>query len=179
MTVLVASDQKELEKILVTSVDIDGPVYIRMARYLPQDLFGDLYSFEAGKGYQIEDGTDITLISTGISSMVALNALEELKKENISARMVHFPCLKPADNNLIVKCARETKAIITVEDHSIYGGLGGLVSEITSSEYPIKVVRIGMEDKFGLTATLDFQLEYFGITAENILEKAKDILKSV
>jgi transketolase len=87
--------------------------------------------------------------------------------------MVHLPSLKPVDKDLILKCAKETKALITVEDHSIYGGLGGLVSEVTSLEQPAKVVRIGMEDRFGLTASLEFQLKHFGISIDNILDKAK------
>ncbi|MES0341506.1 MAG: transketolase C-terminal domain-containing protein [Candidatus Humimicrobiaceae bacterium] len=177
MTVLAASDQRELENILTASAAMEGPIYIRMARYLPEDLFGSSYKFKIGKGHQIGSGTDITIISTGISSMVALDALEELKKENISARMVHLSSIKPADTELILKCAKETKAIITVEDHSIYGGLGGLVSEIVSLAHPVKVVRIGMEDKFGLTATLEFQLKHFGISVENIIDKAKKILR--
>ena len=176
MTVLAASDQRELKGILVSSVDIEGPVYIRMARYLPEDLFGKKYSFRIAKGYQVGDGTDITLISTGISSMIVLDALKELEKESISSRMLHLPSLKPVDSDLIIKCASETKAIITVEDHSVYGGLGGLVSEITSSGLAKRVLRIGIEDKFGITATLEYQLEKFGISTENIVKKAKELL---
>jgi len=176
MTVFAASDQRELKDMMIASANIDGPVYIRMARYLPDDLFKSSYKFEVGKGYQIENGTDITLISTGISSMVSLEALYELKKNKVAARMVHLPSIKPTDTELIIKCAKETKAIITVEDHSIYGGLGGMVSEIVGAEHPVKVARVGMEDKFGITASLDFQLNYFGISVENIVEKAKKIL---
>ena len=176
MTVLAASDQRELRDILVTSASTEGPIYIRMARYLPEDLFGDSYNFKIGKGYQVGDGSDLTIVSTGLSSMIALEVLEELERENIAARVVHLPSLKPVDKDLIIKSAMETKAIITVEDHSIFGGLGGLVSEITALEHPIKVVRIGMEDKFGLTASLDFQLKYFGISVKNILTKAKEVL---
>ena len=176
MIVLAASDQRELRDILVTSASTEGPIYIRMARYLPEDLFGDSYNFKIGKGYQVGDGSDLTIVSTGLSSMIALEVLEELERENIAARVVHLPSLKPVDKDLIIKSAMETKAIITVEDHSIFGGLGGLVSEITALEHPIKVVRIGMEDKFGLTASLDFQLKYFGISVKNILTKAKEVL---
>ena len=179
MTVFAASDQRELKDIILASAAIDGPVYIRMARYLPDDLFGNSYRFKAGKGYQIGEGTDITLISTGVSSMVALEALDELKKNNISARMIQLSSIKPADTGLIVKSAKETKAIITVEDHSIYGGLGGMVTEIVAAEHPVKVARIGMEDKFGLTASLDFQLDYFGINTRNIVTRARAILKSI
>ncbi|MCL5069658.1 MAG: transketolase family protein [Actinobacteria bacterium] len=176
MTVFVASDQRELKDIIIASTKIDGPVYIRMSRFLPGDLFGNNYNFKPGKALIIGQGEDITLVSTGISSMVALESLDELKKQNISCRMVHLPSIKPVDKELILKCARETKAIITIEDHSIYGGLGGLISEITSLEHPVKIARIGMEDKFGLTASLEYQLDYFGISTGNILNKAMMLL---
>ena len=177
MTVLAASDQRELKDIMIASTEIDGPVYIRMARYLPEDLFGSSYKFEIGKGYQVGDGTDITLISTGISSMVALEAMGKLKENGISSRLLHLPSIKPADTSHILKCAQETKAIITIEDHSVYGGLGGLVSEIVTAEYPVKVSRIGMEDTFGLTASLDYQLKYFGISTDNIVKRAIETIK--
>jgi transketolase len=176
MIVFAASDQKELHDILVTAAETEGPIYIRMARNLPEDLFGSSYKFEIGKGYQISDGKDLTLVSTGISTMVAFEALDELRKAGIKARLLHFPSIKPPDKDLLVKCARETGAVITVEDHSIYGGLGGLVSEILSQEFPVRVSRIGLNDQFGLTASLDFQLNYFGISVENILSVAKGIL---
>lgn len=179
MIVLAASDQRELKDIMKVSTEINGPVYIRISKYLPEDLFGSSYRFKIGKGHMVGEGTDITLISTGISSMIALETMECLKRENISTRMIHLPSLKPTDVDLIQKCAKETKAIITLEDHSVYGGLGGMVSEIVSSEYPVKVSRIGMEDTFGLTASLEFQLEYFGISVKNIVKRAREALKSV
>ena len=179
MIVLAASDQRELKDIMKASTEINGPVYIRMSKYLPEDLFGSSYRFKIGKGHMVGEGTDITLISTGISSMIALETLEWLKKENISTRMIHLPSLKPTDTDLIQKCAKETKAIITLEDHSVYAGLGGMVSEIVSSEYPVKVSRIGMEDTFGLTASLEFQLEYFGISVKNIVKRVREALKNV
>ena len=120
---------------------------------------------------------DTISLSTGLSSIVAYEALDMLKKIKISARMVHLPSIKPTDTDLIVKCAKETKAIITVEDHSIYGGLGGLVSEIVSSKHPTRVIRIGMKDKFGINADLDFLMNYYGINIENIVSSAKSILK--
>lgn len=179
MIVLAASDQRELKDIMKVSTEINGPVYIRISKYLPEDLFGSSYRFKIGKGHMVGEGTDITLISTGISSMIALETMECLKRENISTRMIHLPSLKPTDTDLIQKCAKETKAIITLEDHSVYAGLGGMVSEIVSSEYPVKVSRIGMEDTFGLTASLEFQLEYFGISVKNIVKRVREALKNV
>ena len=177
MRVIAPSDRKELHQVLKTAAKAEGPTYIRMARYLPDSIFDTSYKFDLGKGFQISNGSDITLISTGISSMVALDSLSELKKEGIDARLVHLPSIKPVDLDMIVKCAKDTGAIITVEDHSIYGGIGGLVSEIVSKNYPVLVSRVGMNDVFGLTAPLDFQLSYYGITAENIVSKTKEILR--
>jgi transketolase len=177
MKVFVPADRKELYQILKAVVDVEGPTYIRMARYLPDSIFENSYRFEIGKGLQISNGSDLTLVSTGISVMVALDSLSELKKDGIDARLVHLPNIKPADIDLIIKCAKETGAIITIEDHSIFGGVGSLISEVVSENYPVVVSRLGMNDMFGLTATLDFQLNYFGISVENVVSKAKEIIK--
>ena len=179
MQVLVASDQTELKDELLYAAKYKGPVYIRMARYLPQNLFGDNYKFKIGKGLLIGKGKDITLISTGISSIIALEALQELEDQGISAKLLHLPSIKPVDTKLIIKSARETSVLITIEDHSVYGGLGGMVSEIVSSNYPVRVIKIGMQDQFGITAPLDFQLNYFGISVNNIVLQAKKALENI
>ncbi len=148
-----------------------------MAKLLPHSIFENDYQFEIGKACQIGRGKDLTLISTGLATSIALKALPELARENINARLVHLPTLKPVDSEIIVSSAKDTGAIITIENHSILGGLGGLVAEIVTSEYPVPVHRIGLNDRFGLTASLDFQLEYFGLTVKNIITTAKEIIK--
>lgn len=176
VTVLVPADLRELSQILDSAASNKGPFYIRLQRYLPENIFSETYQFEIGKGFQIGNGNDITIIANGISSHIVLEAIEELKIKNIDPRFIHLPSIKPLDRELILKSAKETSAILTVEDHSIYGGLGGLVSEIVSESYPAPVYRIGLNDTFGITATLDFQLNHFGLTAKNIVEKTKKIL---
>jgi len=176
MKVIVPSDHRELADVLDFASKDTGPLYLRMPRVLPEKLFDSSYKFSFDKGYQINAGSDLTIISNGISSYVTVEALDELKKENIDARLIHLPVVKPVDTDLILKAAIETGAIITVEDHSVYGGLGGLVSEIVSENRSAMVARIGLKDMFGLTANLDFQLNYFGISVENIVKTAKNIL---
>jgi transketolase len=177
MKVIAPSDIKELKGVLIAVSKDIGPTYVHMPRVLPENIFDASYSFKIGKAYQIEDGKDLTLVSNGLTTHIAISSLELLKKENINASLLHIPTLKPIDREAIINCAKKTKAFLTIENHSIFGGLGGLISEIVSEEYPIPVFRIGINDAFGLTADLDFQLRYFGISAENILAKAKTLIK--
>ena len=176
MKVIIPSDHCELSNAIKMIAKIEGPVYLRMSKILPEKIFDSSYKFNLKKGIQVGSGKDLTIISTGIASVIALEALEELKKENICARLIHLPVIKPVDAQIVLKSARETGALITIEDHSIFGGLGGLISEIISENYPIILERIGMNDMFGLTANLDFQLNYFGISVENIIKVSKSIL---
>ena len=177
MTVIVPGDTIELTQVIIAVSETMDPTYIRMARSIAKSLFDTSHNFEIGNGYQFDSGKDVTLISTGITTNIAFDALKVLKGERINPRLIHLPTLKPADADLIIKCAKETGAIITIENHSIYGGLGSLVSEIVTKEYPVPVFSIGINDKFGLTAKLDFQLKYFGITIENIISRVKEIIK--
>ncbi len=177
MKVFVPSESGELSSIITAASKDPSPNYIRMSRHVGENIFDKSYKFEIGKIYQIGNGKDLTIASTGISTVVTLKALGLLKKEGINARLIHIPTIKPIDTDMIIKCAKETKAIITVEDHSTCGGLGGLIAEIVTSNYPVPVYRIGLENKFGLTAEMEFQLDYFGISEENILKTAKKILK--
>jgi transketolase len=176
MKVIVPSDHRELADALKFAAEDNGPLYIRMPRVLPEALFDDSYKFTFNKGYQVKTGCDLTIISNGISSLVASGVLDELEKEGINAGLVHFPVVKPADEEIILEAAEQTGALITVEDHSIYGGLGGLVSEITGKNRSAIVARIGLNDMFGLTASLDFQLDYFGISVENLIKTAKEVI---
>jgi len=175
--VIAPGDCNEFAQAMVAISEDYGPIYLRMPKLLKKNIFGSSHKFEIGKAYQFGKGSDVTIISTGITSSIALDALERLKNEGINARLLHLPTLKPVDSKSIVKCAKETGAIITIEDHSVFGGLGGLVSEIVTSKYPVPVCKLGLNDRFGLTASLDFQLNYFGLTVENIIKEAKKILK--
>ena len=177
MVVLAPGDIQELSQSIKAAYFHKGPVYIRMSRSLPDSILPTTNNFKIGKVYQYGDGTDLTIASTGLCTHIALQAQTELKNKGINARVLHVPSLKPTDRKQIIKCARETGAIVTVEDHSIFGGLGGLISEIVTKTSPVPVTNIGLDDTFGLTANLEFQLKYFNITVENISYNAEEILK--
>ncbi len=177
MKVIVPGDCNELRQAVRAVSKDDSPAYIRMANGPMKEIFGNSHKFEIGKGYKFGDGKDITLITTGITTEIAMNALPVLESESIKARLIHLPSIKPIDKDLVVKCARDTGAILTIENHSILGGLGSLVSEIVSKNCPVLVHNIGLNDTYGLNADLDYQLQYFGLTVENIVSRSKELIK--
>jgi transketolase len=177
MKVIAPSDCREFAQAVRVISEDEGPTYLRMAKLLPESIFGNEHTFEIGKGYLFGNGTDLTLVSTGLMTATALEALETLEKENVQARVLHLPTLKPVDKELIIQCAKETGALLTIEDHSILSGLGGLVAEIVTEEYPVPVCRLGMQDQFGLTAGLEFQLKHFGLTPEDVVSRAKQLIQ--
>ena len=174
MTVLCTSDDVQTKWAIKEMAKIDGPVYIRLARVATPVIYAENQKFEIGKMVQIGDGTDATVFATGVEVAEALKAKEELEKENINIRVVDVHTIKPIDRKMIIKCARETKKLITIEDHSIIGGLGTAVCEVLSEEYPTKVVRMGMQDRFGKSGKAEQLLKYFKLDSEAIIEKVKE-----
>ena len=174
MTVLCTSDDVQTRWAIKEMAKIDGPVYIRLARVATPVIYNENQKFEIGKMVQIGDGTDATVFATGVEVAEALKAKEELEKENINIRVVDVHTIKPIDREMIIKCARETKKLITIEDHSVMGGLGTAVCEVLSEEYPTKVVRMGMQDKFGKSGKAEQLLKYFKLDSEAIIEKVKE-----
>lgn len=174
MTVLCTSDDVQTRWAIKEMAKIDGPVYIRLARVTTPVIYNENQKFEIGKMVQIGDGTDATVFATGVEVAEALKAKEELEKENINIRVVDVHTIKPIDREMIIKCARETKKLITIEDHSVIGGLGTAVCEVLSEEYPTKVVRMGMQDKFGKSGKAEQLLKYFKLDSEAIIEKVKE-----
>lgn len=174
MTVLCTSDDVQTKWAIKEMAKIDGPVYIRLARVATPVIYDENQKFEIGKMVQIGDGTDATVFATGVEVAEALKAKEELEKENINIRVVDVHTIKPIDRKMIIKCARETKKLITIEDHSIIGGLGTAVCEVLSEEYPTKVVRMGMQDRFGKSGKAEQLLKYFKLDSEAIIEKVKE-----
>ncbi len=174
MTVLCTSDDVQTRWAIKEMAKIDGPVYIRLARVATPVIYNENQKFEIGKMVQIGDGTDATVFATGVEVAEALKAKEELEKENINIRVVDVHTIKPIDREMIIKCARETKKLITIEDHSIIGGLGTAVCEVLSEEYPTKVVRMGMQDRFGKSGKAEQLLKYFKLDSEAIIEKVKE-----
>jgi transketolase len=174
MTVLCPSDDTQTKWAIKEMAKFDGPVYIRLARVATPVIYDENQKFEIGKMVQIGDGTDATIFATGVEVAETLKAKEELEKENINIRVVDVHTIKPIDREMIVKCAKETKKIITIEDHSIIGGLGTAICEILSEEYPTKVIRMGMNDKFGKSGKAEQLLKYFKLDSQAIIEKVKE-----
>lgn len=174
MTVLCPSDDTQTKWVIKEMAKFDGPVYIRLARAATPIIYDENQKFEIGKMVQIGDGTDATIFATGVEVAETLKAKEELEKENINIRVVDVHTIKPIDREMIVKCAKETKKIITIEDHSIIGGLGTAICEVLSEEYPTKVIRMGMNDKFGKSGKAEQLLKYFKLDSQAIIEKVKE-----
>ena len=177
MVVLNPADGVETKKCIQKAAEYKGPVYIRLGRSKVPVIFEEDYDFQIGKGAMLKDGKDVTIIATGIMVAKALEAREFLEKEGISARVINISTIKPIDKDIIIKAAKETKGIVTAEEHSIIGGLGSAVAEVVVENCPVKVERIGVNDTFGESGTGEALLEKYGLTAENICEKAKKILE--
>ena len=173
MTVICPSDDTQTRWIIEGVSKIEGPVYIRLARAATPVIYEKNQKFEIGKMIQLGEGTDATVFATGVMVAESLKAQEELAKEGINIRVVDVHTIKPIDREMIVKCAKETKKIITIEDHSIIGGLGSSVCEVLSEEYPTKVVRMGMKDQFGRSGKAEQLLEYFKMDSQSIIEEVK------
>ena len=177
MVVLNPADGIETKKCIQKAAEYKGPVYIRLGRSKVPVIFEEDYDFQIGKGAMLRDGKDVTIIATGIMVAKALEAKELLEKEGISARVINISTIKPIDKDIITKAAKETKGIVTAEEHGIIGGLGSAVAEVVVENCPVKVERIGVNDTFGESGTGEALLEKYGLTAENICEKAKKIIK--
>lgn len=149
----------------------EGPVYLRLERIAVPEIYEENAKFEIGKGIQFGTGTKATIFATGVTVKEALDAKKELKEKNIDVRVVDIHTIKPIDKDLIIKCAKETERIITVEDHSIIGGLGSAVCEVLSENYPKKVTRMGIEDTFGRSGKAESLMKYFGIDKDAIVEE--------
>lgn len=174
MTVISPADDVETEAAIKAIAEFDGPCYVRLGR-LPVNTINDAktYDFKLGKGVTLKEGNDVTIIATGIMVQTALEASELLANEGINARVINIHTLKPLDTELIVNAAKETNAIVTVEEHSIIGGLGSAVAEALSEEYPVPVLKVGVNDVFGESGKPEELLKAYGLTAEAIVEKVK------
>lgn len=177
MTVINPADATEAKLAVRAALDINGPVYLRFGRLATPVIFGEDYKFEVGKGVTLKEGADVTVIATGLMVNEALIAHEILKNEGISARVINIATIKPLDNEIVLKAAKETGAIVTAEEHSVIGGLGSAVSELTAENCPVPVVKLGVYDTFGHSGPAVKLLDEFGLRAENIAEKAKAALK--
>ena len=176
MVIINPCDAVEAAAAVEAALIHNGPVYMRFGRYALPILNGDDYKFELGKGVLMADGTDVTLVGTGFMVSTCLEARELLAKEGISARVVNIHTIKPIDKDILVKAAKETGALVTAEEHTIYGGLGSAVAEVLVENCPVPMARVGVEDTFGRSGTVPALMEYYGLTAENIAKKAKEVI---
>ena len=173
MTVISTSDDIQTKWAVKEISKIQGPVYLRLSRLATPVIYDENEKFEIGKGKQFGNGTDATVIATGVTVIEALKAKEELAKEGIDIRVVDMHTIKPIDKEIIIKSAKETNKIITIEDHNIIGGLGTAVCEVLSEEYPKKVVRMGIKDEFGTSGKAEELMKHFKITSKDIVEEIK------
>lgn len=173
MTVINPADVIEAELAVRAAYELDGPCYIRFGRLAVPVVFDENYKFEIGKGVELKEGNDVTIIANGLLVAEALKAYEILKEEGISARIINMATIKPIDRDIIVKAAKETGAIVTAEEHSVIGGLGSAVCDVTSLEYPVPVVKVGVQDVFGMSGPAEQLLDEFGLRGANLAEAAK------
>ncbi len=175
MTVMSVCDDTETKWAVKEISKLNGPVYLRLARLATPIIYEENQKFEIGKAIQIGDGTDATIFATGVTVAEVIKAKEILANRGINIRVVDVHTIKPIDKEMIVKSAKETKRLISVEDHNIIGGLGSAISEVLTDEYPCKLVRLGINDVFGKSGNAVELMEYFGLTSEKIVQSVIDI----
>lgn len=171
MKVFCPSDDVQTKWLIKEISKINGPCYVRLCRLATPDIYNENQKFEIGKMMQIGEGIDGTVFATGVTVSEALKAQEQLKEKGIDIRVIDVHTIKPLDEEMIIKCAKETKRLIVVEDHSIIGGLGSAISEVLSEKYPCKLERMGIKDTFGKSGNAQQLLHYFKIDSEAILSK--------
>ncbi|OFV72374.1 transketolase family protein [Acetobacterium wieringae] len=176
MTVLSPADAIETEKMLEAAMTIEGPVYIRLGRSDVPVLFDESYHFELGKASMMKSGSDVTIIATGLMVVLAMEAADQLKEEGISAQVINMGSIKPIDVDAIKQAALTTGAIVTAEEHSIIGGLGGAVAEVLGDEAPVPLERVGVKDLFGQSGKVAPLMEKYGLTSNDIVAAAKKVV---
>lgn len=177
MVVLSPADGVETKKMIFAAAEYNGPVYIRMGRLDVETIFDEeTYTFEIGRANVLKQGNDLAIIATGLMTYEAIKAAEDLERKGIKARVINCGSIKPLDKETIMAAAKETKFIITAEEHNIIGGLGGAVSELLSENYPTKVLKLGINDEFGQSGKAQELLEKYGLTAARIVEIAESNL---
>ncbi len=174
MTIINPADAVEARAAVEAAIKINGPVYLRFGRLaIPVIYDQSTYKMEVGKGINMADGNDVTIIANGVMLHMALEARELLKAEGIDARVINMHTVKPIDRDIVIDAAKKTGAIVTAEEHNIIGGLGSAVAEVVCETVPVPVVRVGVEDKFGRSGKVPALLEMYGLTPSNIAAKAK------
>jgi len=176
MTVLSPADAIETEQCVFAAAECDGPVYLRLGRAPVPNIYDENYKFEIGKASVLADGSDVTIVATAGLVGPAIEAVEELKKDGINARLLNIASIKPLDEAAIIAAAKETAGIVVAEEHSVMCGLGSAVAEVTSTSAPCVVTRLGMQDCFGQSGPPEALMEIYGLTTKDIVESCKNIL---
>ncbi|MBE7035185.1 MAG: transketolase family protein [Ruminococcaceae bacterium] len=178
MTIINPADATEAILAVEAAIKHQGPVYLRFGRLAVPELFDRAtYKFELGKGVELEAGTDVTIVATGLMVPEALEAKKMLAEEGINARVINIHTIKPIDKDILIKAAKETGAIVTAEEHNVIGGLGSAVAEVLCENFPVPMRRVGTQDKFGKSGKPAILLEEYGLTAANIAANAKEVIK--
>ena len=178
MTIINPADATESILAVEAAIKHQGPVYLRFGRLAVPELFDRAtYKFELGKGVELEAGTDVTLVATGLMVPEALEAKKILAESGVNARVINIHTIKPIDKDILIKAAKETGAIVTAEEHNVIGGLGSAVAEVLCENYPVPMRRVGTQDKFGKSGKPAALLEEYGLTAANIAAQAMEVIK--
>ena len=177
MTIINPADDVEARLAVLAAAELDGPVYMRFGRLAVPRVFDEGYKFEIGKGVYLNEGTDVTIIATGLMVERAIQAVELLKNEGISAALINMATIKPIDRDIIIDAAKKTGCIVTAEEHNVIGGLGSAVAEVVAECCPVPVMRVGVEDVFGKSGPALELLEIFGLNAAGIAQKAKKAIE--
>ena len=178
MVVVAPADEVETRQAIKAITDYDGPVYLRLTRPETPILFDDTYRFELGKTTVVRDGDDVTVFSTGVQTTRVFEAAQLLAAQGIEAKLVHVPTIKPLDEEAIVGAAKETGFVVTAEEHTIIGGLGGAIAETLGDRYPVPIKRLGLADTFGESGPNDALLEKYGISVEKTAEAIRELVKA-
>lgn len=176
MTIINPCDDIEAKAAVKAAYEMEGPVYLRFGRLAAPIVNQEDYSFEIGKGITLKEGSDVSIVATGLMVSAALEAAEKLKEDGISAEVINIHTIKPIDEELILQTAKKTGKVVTVEEHSVIGGLGSAVCEVLSEKYPTPVMRIGVQDVFGHSGPALELLKEFGLDGEGIYRKVKEIM---
>ncbi len=175
MTVVNPSDGVSAEKLIRQVVEMEGPAYVRLGRATVPEFYTEEDSIELGKGKLLRSGKDVTIIATGIMVAEAMDAALRLQEESVDVRVIDIHTIKPLDEDIIIQAAKETGRIVTCEEHSIIGGLGGAVSELLSREYPVKIAMVGQHDAFGESGKPDELKAKYGMDASSIVQAVKSV----
>ncbi len=176
MTVVVPADEAETKAVITWAAEYEGPVYIRLGRAGVEDTTVAGYTFTPGKAQTLREGNDATIIACGMMVPVALEAAKVLADKNVNCRVINMASIKPIDKEAVIAAAKETGRIVTVEEHSVYGGLGSAVAEVCAQNHPVPVIPVGVQDTFGESGTPKELLEKYGLTASDVVRAVEKTL---